>query len=143
MDHSKEHMRQINLQHREVDIKLLLYHGEVHALFEEIIHKPWGHSTWRPLVDIFEEEESFRIKVDLPGVSPEEINVSVSGTRLFIEGRRLSKDEPEDSKMLVSECPQGIFFREIEFFRSLSAMNINKQYNNGVLTIIIKKYEGK
>jgi HSP20 family molecular chaperone IbpA len=143
MNYSNEHRRQINLHQKDVDIKLLLHHSEVYTLFEEMIHKPWGHPTWRPLVDIFEEEESFIIKIDLPGVSLEEINVSVLDTRLLIEGRRPSKDEPGNARMLVCERPGGIFLREIEFFRKLSAKNIKKQYDNGVLTITVKKDEGK
>jgi len=129
---------QVNQQSKTTDMKLCFHHGQIHALFEELIHKPWGCQIWQPLIDIFEQDEMFIVKVDLPGVGLEEINVNVSNTKLIIEGRRTFKNI-EDQKLRVSERPKGVFLREIEFFEKLSGTDIEKEYDNGVLIIKIKK----
>lgn len=130
---------QINEHRKYANMKLFFHQKAIYTLFEELIHKPWGHETWQPSIDVLEQEDSFEIKVDLPGVNAEEINVRISDTRLLIEGRRRFEENLDDKKVLVCECPRGIFFREIEFFQGLSTANVRKQYQNGVLTIIVKK----
>jgi HSP20 family molecular chaperone IbpA len=134
---------QINEHQTHTDMKLLFHQKEIYALFEELIHKPWGYETWQPSIDIFEQKDSFSIKVDLPGVNAEEISVSVSDTRLLIEGRRTYEENLEDEKLLVCECPRGIFFREIEFFEELSTLDVKTKNENGVLTIVVKKQNSK
>ena len=115
------------------------HHREIYTLFEELIHKPWGQHIWHPPIDIFEEEEVYRIKVDLPGVEEEKINVNVSDRILIIAGERPFQKDIENSRVQTCERPQGTFIRKVEFFEHLDEENIKKQFDNGVLTIIVKK----
>lgn len=143
MSYLYEQKLQIHSNQKDAYVKRFFHHSEIYTLFEELIHKPWGHGRWRPLIDVFEQEDLFRIKVDLPGVSGEEINVSVSDTKLFIEGRRPFEKDSESEEIQMCERPSGVFFREIEFFERLSAGDIQKKYENGVLTVIVKKHGNK
>lgn len=133
----------MNRYQKDADIKLFFHHSEIYTLFEELIHKPWGHRIWQPFLDIFEQDDLFMIKIDLPGINAEAVNVSVSGTKLFIEGKRPFEKNLKNAKALVCERPRGIFVREIEFFERLLTTKIKKRYDKGVLTITVKKDKSK
>jgi len=124
---------------KKADRKFSFHHREIHALFEELIHRPWGHAVWQPRIDILEEETGFRITADLPGIDAENIEIRVSGSRILIEGRRLPEKDHKEEKLLVCERPRGIFCREIDFFERLSETDIQTDYEAGVLTIFVKK----
>jgi HSP20 family molecular chaperone IbpA len=141
MNSSSEHKMQIAHYQKKSYTRLFFQHNEIHTLFEELIHKPWGYRFWQPLIDVFEGEDSFRIKVDLPGVGAEQVIVKVSGTRLSIEGCRENEKKDENAEMKISERPRGIFAREIELFETLSDTDIEEQYEDGVLTIVVKKHK--
>lgn len=143
MSFSYEQKLQINRHSKDAGIKLTFHQSEIFALFDELIHKPWGYQIWQPLIDVTEKDDYFQVNVDLPGVKAEEVNVTVSDTRLLIEGTRRFDKDFEDAKIVECERPEGTFYREIEFFEKLSTTDIKKQYDNGVLTIIVRKYENK
>ena len=119
--------------------KMLLHHREVFTLFEELIHEPWGREIWRPVIDVSEQDDLFIIKADLPGVSVDDLKVSASDSKILIEGIRLCEESSENANVYICERPKGKFVREIVFFEPISPTNIQTQYENGVLTIIVKK----
>ena len=121
------------------DCKMILHHKEVFALFEELIHEPWGYEKWRPLIDIIEQEDLFVIKADLPGVSAENLKVSATDTKVLIEGNRISEEMQANTKVHICERPKGKFVREIDFFTAISPSNIETHLENGVLIIKVKK----
>ena len=120
----------------------LFHHREILTLFDELIHEPWGYERWRPLIDVAEQDNSFIIKADLPGVSADDLKVSASDTKVLIEGVRPYEESEENIRMHVCERPKGKFVREIEFFDSISPTDIETRFENGVLTIIVKKVKG-
>jgi HSP20 family molecular chaperone IbpA len=140
MNCSNQHKLQINRYQKNVYAKLFFQHSEIYTLFEELIHKHWGHRIWQPLIDILEEENLFRIKIDLPGIAANEVNLQVSDSKLLIEGRRQIDKDHDSAEIKIAERPQGIFCREIEFFQRLSDKDVEKKYEDGVLTIVVKKH---
>jgi HSP20 family protein len=139
MTHRNENKSSLNPHGKEAAIRFLFHHSEIHTLFEELIHKPWGYQIWKPLIAIIEKEDAFVIKADLPDVRPEDVIVRATGSRLLLEGRRTLDEGLEDETLLIDERPQGLFFREIEFFTELAPDSVSKQYDRGVLTINVKK----
>lgn len=138
MSYIHEKMKISKLQENP-EKKMFFYQEELYTLFEELIHKPWGHHIWVPLIDVFENDDSYEIKVDLPGMDEENINVSTSDSRLLIKGRRAPNKNLENREILTNERPQGFFCREIEFHEKLNEKNIKKRYENGILTVVVKK----
>ena len=90
-------------------------------------------------MDIFEQDDSYVIKADLPGVKAEDLKVSASDAKIVIEGSRFSDESQENIKEHVCERPTGRFEREIEFLEAISPSHIETQLEDGVLTIIVKK----
>jgi HSP20 family molecular chaperone IbpA len=135
---NKDKMQEKSKQYHQ-DIKMILHHKEVITLFEELIHEPWGYERWRPAIDISEYNDFFAIKADLPGVSIQNIKISASGTKLLIEGIRHFDERNENMKLHICERPRGKFVREIGFLEEISSSHIETSFENGVLTVIVKK----
>jgi HSP20 family protein len=121
---------------------LYFHHHEIHALFEEMIHRPWAAARWNPAVDVRESKEAFIIEVDLPGVKGEDVRVLTDGKTLVIEGqRRLAKCDEVTTH--VCERPAGRFVRTFEFDDNLENKEIASHWQDGVLMVAIPKSKGK
>ncbi len=68
-----------------------------------------------------------------------DIKISASDSKLLIEGIRPCEERLENIKIHICECPKGKFMREIDFFEEISPSQIETNFENGVLTIIVKK----
>ena len=139
MSFRNEEKMQENHKVSHQNAKMLLHHRDVIILFEELIHGPWGREIWRPVMDVSEQDDLFIIKADLPGISVDDLKVSASENKILIEGIRLWEERGENTQTYICERPKGKFVREIEFIEPISPTHIQTQYENGVLTIIVKK----
>jgi HSP20 family protein len=76
------------------------------------------------------------VTVDLPGVDPTALDVTVEKDTLTVRGER-SFPVPEGGQVLVSERPQGHFTRRLFLGQALNGERVEAHYENGVLTITI------
>lgn len=116
---------------------------EVHAVFQELIHKPWGTACWCPAADVWEQEETFLIEVDLPGIAAEDVRVFVENTTLIVEGERTLAHTEDESIAQLCERPAGRFARTFHFEYVLAADQIEHQLAAGVLTVTVPKPQDK
>jgi HSP20 family protein len=140
-------MNTINERNRKIQIHrrrsvmerrgLYVHHHEIHTMFEELIHRPWGMVRWNPAVDVHEDNDTFTIEMDLPGVKAEEIRVVVEGRTLAIEGQRQLRTC--DRTTHVCERRDGRFARTFEFDGDIEERNIGSSWQDGVLTITVPK----
>jgi HSP20 family molecular chaperone IbpA len=118
---------------------LYFHHHEVHALFEELIHKPWRAACWNPSVDIWENEDTFIIEMDLPGVTPEQVQIQARGRTLTVEGQReLSQNASKFASRIHERC-EGRFARTFEFDFAVEGKEVQNRHQDGVLTMIVPK----
>ncbi len=96
-------------------------------------------SQWAPRVDIREEENNFMILVDVPGVDPSDIEVSMDKSILTIKGERKVDSEANGSKLTRQERVYGTFHRRFALPESADAESISAQGSHGVLEISIPK----
>lgn len=96
-------------------------------------------SQWAPRVDIREEDKRFVILVDVPGVDPSEIEVSMDKSILTIKGERKVDSEENDSKLTRQERVYGTFHRRFALPESADADGISAHGKHGVLEISIPK----
>jgi HSP20 family protein len=102
-----------------------------------------GTSTgaWVPPLDIFETKDKYVVNVELAGVSPEAVDVSVEDSMLTIKGERdFYKDVPEEAFHRV-ERRYGPFARSLSLPPTASADGIQASFDKGVLTIEVPKAE--
>lgn len=112
---------------------------EVHAVFEELIHRPWGTACWFPAADVWETDEAFLIELDTPDVEPEAIHITVKGRTLSIEGTRRVAHNEADSRPHRCERPKGRFARVFCFEEPLADEHIEHRLSRGVLVVTIHK----
>ncbi len=106
---------------------------------------PYGAGTrfasgrWIPTVDIFEREGFLVVEVEIPGVDPEDIDVSIDAETLKIRAvREVEKEITEDSYYLV-ERATGVFQRLIRLPSEVDADKVKAGYENGLLTVTVPK----
>jgi len=117
-----------------------LYNTEPQRTFEWPV--PEATTTaWLPLVDIFEESDVIRLVAEVPGVRPEDVEISVEGSLLTIKGTKEQVAEPKAEKVHRYERTYGAFERTFTLSASIDSNKIKATYNLGVLTITLPKAE--
>lgn len=96
-------------------------------------------SQWAPRVDIREEDKGFRILVDVPGVDPSTIEVSMDKSILTIKGERAVEAEENGGRLTRQERVYGTFHRRFSLPESADADGISAHGKFGVLEISIPK----
>jgi HSP20 family protein len=96
-------------------------------------------AEWTPAVDIKEEADRYVLIADLPGVSTENIDVSMEQGILTLRGERNTEARTERSGYKRIERVYGSFYRRFSLPDTADAEGISARYNNGVLEIVIPK----
>lgn len=96
---------------------------------------------WHPAVDIFEDDEQFMVKVDLPGLEEKDIHVTFDGHLLTIQGERRDEDSNPGEEYYSRERFRGKFHRILHLPNTVSAEGLRARYHQGVLRVEIPKKE--
>ncbi len=96
-------------------------------------------ADWTPSVDIVEEENCYLIHADVPGIKPEDIDVSMDKGVLTIKGHREDETKEESEKFKRVERVRGSFFRRFTLPEVVDLEKIEAKTINGVLTVTIPK----
>lgn len=91
--------------------------------------------NWMP-VDAYRSGDRFFLHLDLPGVDPESIDLTVEKNTLTVTAER-SWSPSEDATIVVNERPQGSFSRQFFLGENLDTDSVEAGYDHGVLTITI------
>ena len=121
--------------------------GWLNQLQGELEHAPiWGPgegsvatAAWAPAVDIKEEKDKFVLHADLPGVRPDETDVSMEDGVLTIKGEKKSEAITEKDGYKRVERTYGSFHRRFSLPDTANSEEISAKSKNGVLEIIIPK----
>jgi HSP20 family protein len=98
-------------------------------------------AVWRPRMDLIETEEDYRLHLDMPGMSKDDIKISYQDNELVVSGERTSKRANEDEEFVRVERSFGQFRRAFTLPRTVDAENIRATYDSGVLTVTVPKAE--
>lgn len=96
-----------------------------------------SNTSWAPSVDIHEDNNGYHVSVDLPGVKPDEIDVTTHNNVLTIRGTRSTAHEDKEQKR--SERIFGSFLREFSMPENANLDRIEAKSNHGVLDLFIPK----
>ncbi|RMG35276.1 MAG: Hsp20/alpha crystallin family protein [Gammaproteobacteria bacterium] len=96
-------------------------------------------STWAPAVDIKEEDDKFVIRADIPGVSPDDIDVSMEQGVLTIKGERKHEAEENKEGYHRIERAYGTFMRRFALPENVDADKISATSKDGVLELVLPK----
>ena len=98
-------------------------------------------ADWTPTVDINEYDEKFQLFVDLPGVDPQDVEITLEAGVLTISGERYRQAEREGEKVVArrSERGSGKFYRRFILPDTVDADKVKATDRFGVLEIMIPK----
>lgn len=99
----------------------------------------FGHFAAAPVLDMTETESSYKITAELPGIEPENVEVTVEEGMLRIAGEKKEEREEKERGYRLSERSYGAFERMIQLPSSAVADKIDASFKNGLLTITVPK----
>jgi HSP20 family protein len=98
-------------------------------------------AAWVPSVDIAESQDRFVITAELPGLRPEDVDISVENSILLIQGERRFYQEQKEDDFHRIERRFGTFARSITLPSTADPEHIEASFDTGVLTIEVPKRE--
>jgi HSP20 family protein len=97
--------------------------------------------AWSPSVDIYENKDNIVLEAELPGMRPDDVNISIENNVLTIHGERKfeKKDDKDDFHRV--ERSYGAFTRSFTLPPTVSAEKVDAEFENGVLRLTMAKRE--
>ncbi|MBW7471796.1 Hsp20/alpha crystallin family protein [Marinobacter sp. M216] len=103
----------------------------------------FSRSDWSPAVDIKETPEAFTIDAELPGMSKDDVKVTVQDGVLTIEGERKHEEESGDKKHHRVERFYGSFLRRFTLPDNVDENSVKASFKDGLLSLTLQKAEPK
>jgi HSP20 family protein len=96
---------------------------------------------WAPPLDLAQDKESLTVRVELPGMKKEEIELALHENTLSISGERKREEEAQEGETYRSERYFGRFARSITLPTPVDAAKVKATYQDGILTVLLPKAE--
>ncbi len=121
---------------------------DVQREMDRVLDTVWGRtptepSNWVIPADVVESENEIRCTLELPGLEPEDIDVTVENNVLTVSGekKRARTQGDETGGTVHQERRYGRFDRSFILPRNVDAAHVDADYENGVLTIVLPRTE--
>lgn len=113
------------------------------ALFQNEMSRMFNHFFGRvPAIDIIEDIKHYEVQAELPGLEPDNVEITASGGFLTIKGEHSGQQEKSDKNYLYSETSSRSFQRTVALPEDADTDKISEAaFSNGVLTVTIPKKE--
>jgi HSP20 family protein len=98
-------------------------------------------STWRPVVDISETDDEYIVRAEIPGVSKDDIKVTIRDNMLTISGEKKQEKETKNENFHRVERVYGSFTRTFTLPGAVKVDKVEAKFKDGVLTIKLPKVE--
>jgi HSP20 family protein len=118
---------------------------EVERMFRHVLggegERPATAGAWSPALDVEEDEERFTLHVELPGIDPNDVEVSLEENILTIGGERRFYGESSEEGFRRIERRFGRFHRSIRLPDRVAGDQVEARYKDGLLTVVVPKAE--
>ena len=118
---------------------------EINCLFDspltEMARASRLFSGWTPALDLYEDKDNLVVKLEVPGMKREDIDVSLHEGSLSVSGERRSEEKHKDADVYRTERFFGRFQRIVALPTPVAADKVKAQYQDGILTITLPKTE--
>jgi len=126
-------------------VELATLQKEMNRLFDSFFGEGAAangdRSRWLPAMDLLERENEYVLRVDLPGVKPEDVKVELQNDVLTISGERHAEHEERKEGAYRLERGYGRFTRSLTLPEGVDPAKIAARLENGVLEVIVPKPE--
>ena len=99
----------------------------------------WSRADGFPQIELAESDDDIAVRAEMPGVSPEDVRIEVTGNVLKLSGEKSAEKEEKGRNYHFSERQYGSFSRMIQLPSSVDADKVDATYKDGVLTITLPK----
>lgn len=131
-------------QHPLVELR-----SQMNRLLDSFIRDPfaaltdaWSERPWSPAIDISQNEREVVVSAEVPGVAPENLEVTVLGNRLTLAGHKEETKKTGEADAWQVETHRGAFRRVVELPAEVDAQSVTAEHANGVLTVRLQKSPG-
>src|SRR5229473_4450551 len=113
------------------------------SLFENFAETPGKEQlaagSFVPAVDVYEDEHNLVLKLEIPGVNEEDLNVSLENNTLTVQGERKFEKEEKEENFHRIERRYGSFLRTFRVPNTVDSEHVDAQYEKGVLKLSFAK----
>ncbi|MGZ6316812.1 MAG: Hsp20/alpha crystallin family protein [Anaerolineales bacterium] len=115
-------------------------------LFDEAVTRPWslmdgGRGAGGPAVDMYQTDNEVVVKAAVPGMKPEDVQISVTGDMLTIKGETQENSDTKEQAYHIREHRWGSFERVVGLPTAVVSEKAQAEFENGILTITLPKAE--
>ncbi|MCZ6573785.1 MAG: Hsp20/alpha crystallin family protein [Planctomycetota bacterium] len=110
-------------------------------LFNEFFSLGSVADGFHPALDVSETDDAVVVRAEVPGVDPQEIEVSVHGDILELRGEKKQQEEPKETGYYRVERSYGSFRRSLKLPAKVDAENVEAKAKDGILTLTLPKRE--
>jgi len=123
--------------------EMAAWRNAMNRLFEDTAELGfWDRSeAWALALDVAETEDSFLVKASIPGINPEDLEITLTDNVLTIKGEIEESTELEEAQWHMRERRFGSFQRSITLPTPVDANAIEATYEDGVLSLNVPKVE--
>jgi HSP20 family protein len=118
-------------------------HGRMDRLFDDFFRGPrlvpWESAELAFPLDVYETEDSLVVKAPLPGVRPEDVDISITGDILTIKGESKSEQEVKRENYHRRELRYGSFCRSVALPTQVEHDKAEASFEQGILTVTLPK----
>jgi HSP20 family protein len=114
--------------------------NRVFSTFFEDWNQAGGVDVWGPAMDIEESADEFIVTAELPGVDPDDVQITAVANELTIRGE-MKEEETQGRTRHRRERRSGSFFRMLTLPANVNADQVKAHYRNGILTLTLPKRE--
>ena len=97
-----------------------------------------GAMAWAPDIDVIQRDNDLVIRAELPGATPDEVDITIQNNVLTISGRISEEREEERGGYLVRERRAGAFRRSLQLPQGIDENRVNARFDNGVLEVVLE-----
>jgi HSP20 family protein len=106
--------------------------------------QPWvagreAPAAFMPTFEVKETKDAYVFKADVPGVEEKDLEVTLTGERLVVSGRREAEKREENERFYAYERTFGSFSRAFTLPEGVEAESVRAELKNGVLTLVVPK----
>ncbi len=112
-------------------------------LFDDAFTRPLSlRDNWSaPAIDMYQTDDEIVVKVSLPGIKPDEVQINVTGEVLTIKGETKQQEEKKEKAWHMREQRWGSFERSVVLPTDVVSDKAKAEFENGILTITLPKAE--
>jgi HSP20 family protein len=98
-----------------------------------------GEMAWNPGFEVRETDDAFIFKADMPGIRPEDVDITLDGNELRISGKREQETEQDEGRIHMYERAYGAFSRSFLLPDTADLDKVRSDLKEGVLTLVVPK----